>query len=168
MNGAQLHLMLNHLPVLGALFTVLLLGWALVRRTPELLKTALVVALIAGLSSIPVYQTGEAAEKVIEHLPGVEERFIEQHESQAKYALGLGIVMSVVAAGTLAVGLRNAQWLRGGAALTWVASLLAFLVMAYTAHSGGMIRHPEIRSDFTAAPTAAGEESREPHSDERD
>jgi len=26
MNGAQLHLMLNHLPVMGALFSLLLLG----------------------------------------------------------------------------------------------------------------------------------------------
>jgi len=41
MNGAQLHLMLNHLPVMGALFSLLLLGWSLIRRSTEIQKLAL-------------------------------------------------------------------------------------------------------------------------------
>jgi hypothetical protein len=63
MNGAQLHLMLNHLPVMGALFSLLLLGWSLTRRSTEIQKLALGGALLAGLSSVPAYLTGEPAEE---------------------------------------------------------------------------------------------------------
>ena len=49
MNGAQLHLMLNHLPVMGALFSLLLLAWSLIRRSAEIQKLALAIALLAGL-----------------------------------------------------------------------------------------------------------------------
>lgn len=50
MNGAQWHLVLNHLPVTGTLFSLLLLSWALIRRSPELLKTALATAVLVGLT----------------------------------------------------------------------------------------------------------------------
>lgn len=51
MNGAQWHLVLNHLPVTGTLFSLLLLSWALIRRSPELLKTALATAVLVGLTA---------------------------------------------------------------------------------------------------------------------
>jgi hypothetical protein len=98
MNGAQLHLMLNHLPVMGTLFSLLLLAWSLIRRSAEIQKLALGVALLAGLSSVPAYLTGEPAEEVIEHMAGVDEAYIEEHESMGKFALWCGVALGVVAA----------------------------------------------------------------------
>ncbi|OYT72610.1 MAG: hypothetical protein CFK49_07905 [Armatimonadetes bacterium JP3_11] len=155
MNEAQWHLVLNHLPVTGTLFSLLLLSWALIRRNPELLKTALVAVLLVGLTSIPAYLTGEPAEHVIEHLPGVDKAFIEEHETMGKFALACGVALSVFAAAALGVGLRSAKGLWTGALVVWLANALVFGVMGYTAHLGGMIRHPEIRGSATTPANAA-------------
>lgn len=151
MNGAQMHLMLNHLPVMGALFSLLLLAWAVIRRSPELLKVALIAVLLAGLSSVPAYLTGEPAEEVIEHMPGVDEAFIEEHESMGKFALVSGIGLAIAATIALAVGLTKPNYLLAGAIVVGLLNALVFGVMGYTAHLGGMIRHPEIRGGATAA-----------------
>ena len=160
MNGAQLHLMLNHLPVMGALFSLLLLGWSLIRRSTEIQKLALGVALLAGLSSVPVYLTGEPAEEVIEHTAGVDEAYIEEHESMGKFALWCGGALGVAAGAALAAGVKNPRWLSAGTAITLLASVLVFGVMGYTAHLGGQIRHPEIRDGGMQATPS------EPHENE--
>ncbi|BCW96767.1 MAG: hypothetical protein WHS44_10510 [Fimbriimonadales bacterium] len=167
MNGAQLHLMLNHLPVMGALFAMLLLGWSLIRRSAEIQKLALATALLAGLSSAPAYLTGEPAEHVIEHLPGVAEAYIEEHESMGRFALWCGVALSVVAATALGAGVRYPRWLTAGVVMTLLASLFVSGVMGYTAHLGGQIRHPEIRSGGAPPATQGhgGESEGESHED---
>lgn len=160
MNGAQLHLMLNHLPVMGALFSLLLLGWSLIRRSAEVQKLALAVALLAGLSSVPAYLTGEPAEEVIEPMAGVDKAYIEEHESMGKFALWCGVALGVAAGAALAAGVKNPRWLSAGTAITLLASVLVFGVMGYTAHLGGQIRHPEIRDGGMQATPS------EPHENE--
>lgn len=152
MNGAQLHLMLNHLPVMGALFSLLLLGWGLIRRSAEIQKVALVAVLLVGLSSVPVYLTGEPAEHVVEEWVGVDKAALEAHESMGKIALWCGVGLAAVAAIALSVGTRNPNALATSAAVVWLTNALVFGVMGYTAHIGGQIRHPEIKSG--AAPPA--------------
>ena len=160
MNGAQLHLMLNHLPVMGTLFSLLLLAWSLIRRSAEIQKLALAIALLAGLSSVPAYLTGEPAEEVIEHMAGVDEAYIEEHESMGKFALWCGVALGVAAGAALAAGVKNPRWLSAGTAITLLASVLVFGVMGYTAHLGGQIRHPEIRGGGMQATPS------EPHENE--
>jgi putative copper export protein len=160
MNGAQLHLMLNHLPVMGTLFSLLLLAWSLIRRSAEIQKLALAIALLAGLSSVPAYLTGEPAEEVIEHMAGVDEAYIEEHESMGKFALWCGVALGVAAGAALAAGVKNPRWLSAGTAVTLLASVLVFGVMGYTAHLGGQIRHPEIRDGGMQATPS------EPHENE--
>jgi putative copper export protein len=162
MNGAQLHLMLNHLPVMGTLFSLLLLAWSLIRRSAEIQKLALAIALLAGLSSVPAYLTGEPAEEVIEHTAGVDEAYIEGHESMGKFALWCGVALGVAAGAALAAGVKNPRWLSAGTAITLLASVLVFGVMGYTAHLGGQIRHPEIR-DGAIQPTPTESHETEAH-----
>ena len=59
MNAAHAHLMLNHVPVLGVVFGVLLLVTAMVRKSDELFKTSLVAFAICAAVGVPVYLTGE-------------------------------------------------------------------------------------------------------------
>jgi hypothetical protein len=81
MNWAYVHLALNHLPVIGAIFGVLLLLLALLRKSEELKRVSLGVFVITALLALPIYFTGEPAEEVVEHLPGVAEPLIERHEN---------------------------------------------------------------------------------------
>jgi len=150
MNWAHVHLMLNHLPVVGTVFGVLLLLLALLRKSEELKRVSLGIFVLTALLALPVYFTGEPAEKVVEHLPGVTEPLIEEHEDAALFALLMAAGTGVVALAGLIL-FRRAERLPGwivGAAL--VLSLATSGLMGWTANRGGRIRYTEIRADFQA------------------
>jgi hypothetical protein len=157
MNEAQQHLLLNHLPVLGSLFCLLLLAYGLVRRSDEVQKVALGALVLVALLAIPTYLTGEPAEELVEHLPGVSESYIEAHESMAKIALVASLVLGVLALGGLIVS-RGCAVPSAFAVLVLLGNLASFGLMAYTAHLGGQIRHTEIRAGSApAGETGTGE-----------
>lgn len=145
MNFTHLHLALNHVPVLGTVFGLALLAYAVWRKKNDIEKVALGIFVLAALLAIPAYLTGEPAEESVKSLPGVFESLIERHESAATIAFsGLGILGCISIAGLIAF--------RGGRLLpTWFTSLalvVALLVsglMTWTANMGGKIRHSEIR-----------------------
>ena len=151
MSTVHIHLILNHIPVLGAIFSFVLLLAALIRRSDELLKASLAGFVIVALIAVPVYLTGESAEEMLESLPGVSEVFLEQHETWA--------LLSVIALGALGlislVGLALSRR-RGMIPRPLIGALVALTlvtcgVVAQTANLGGQIRHAEIRPTFTAA-----------------
>ena len=49
MNPAHLHLMLNHIPVLGTAFCMALVGWALILKSEELKRVSLGAFVIVAL-----------------------------------------------------------------------------------------------------------------------
>jgi uncharacterized membrane protein len=155
MNANHLHLMLNHLPVLGTAFGLGLLLFGLVRKSSELKKTALGVFVIVALAAVPVYLTGEPAEDGVESLPGVSKPVIKQHEEAAGAAFTGVVVLGVAALGGLIL------FRRGRALPVWfsvsllVASLIVTGLMAWTANLGGQIRHSEIRAG-NSPPAATG------------
>ncbi|MBI3849934.1 MAG: hypothetical protein HY298_06540 [Verrucomicrobia bacterium] len=145
MNATHLHLLLNHIPVLGTVFGLGLLVFALWQKSDELKKAALGAFLIVALLAVPAYLTGEPAEEVAKPLPGVSKPIIEQHEDAAVVAF-TGIV--VLGVGAL-VGLILFR--RGKVVPVWyglvmlAASLTASGLMLWTANLGGQVRHTEIR-----------------------
>jgi uncharacterized membrane protein len=150
MNWAHIHLLLNHLPVVGSIFGVLLLLFALLRKSEELKRVSLGVFVLTALLALPVYFTGEPAQKVVERLPGVTEPLIEEHEDAALFALLMAGATGVVALAGLIL-FRRAERLPGrlvGAVL--VLSLATSGLMGWTANRGGRIRHTEIRAGFKA------------------
>jgi hypothetical protein len=150
MNWAYVHLALNHLPVIGAIFGVLLLLLALVRKSEELKRVSLGVFVITALLALPVYFTGEPAEEVVEHLPGVAEPLIERHENAALFALLMAGGAGVVALAGLILFRRTEKLPGWIVAATLVLSLVTSGLMGWTANLGGQIRHTEIRAGFTA------------------
>jgi uncharacterized membrane protein len=150
MNWAHIHLLLSHLPVVGTIFGVLLLLLALARKSEELKRVSLGVFVFTALLALPVFFTGEPAEKVVEHLPGVAEPLIERHEDAALFALLMAGGAGVVALAGLIL-FRRTEKLPG-----WIVSAMLVLslatsgLMGWTANLGGQIRHTEIRAVFTA------------------
>ncbi len=155
MNLAHLHLLLNHIPIVGMGFGSLLLLVAIVRKSEELKRASLWAFVVLALLALPVFFTGEPAEKVVEHLPEVSETFVEAHEDFAQFALiGIEILGFLSLAGWLIF--------RGSKAFpSWLATVAFFLslaisgMMAWTGHLGGMIRHTETRSGFQASSPGA-------------
>lgn len=157
MNGAHIHLILNHIPVLGAAFGLLLLFYAQLRKTEELKRAALAVLVLTALVAVPAYLSGGEAEEVVEGVPGAHEALIEEHEEAATLALIGCEILGVVAL----VGwyLNRNRPLPGRlVVLCLVFSLVVALLMARAANLGGEIGHPEIRAGFVASEGVHGED----------
>ncbi len=147
MNAAHIHLLLNHIPVLGTVFALGLLVVALWRKSEELKKIALGCFVLVALVAVPAFFTGEPVEKVVSGLPGVSKAIIEQHEEAATAAfIGLAILgFAALIILAVAVSLKRpiAQWLT---LLVLAGSCLVSGLMVWTANLGGQVRHTEIRS----------------------
>ena len=157
MNAAHLHLLINHVPVLGTVFGLILLGVALLRRSPELLRASLVAFVLTGIAAAVAYLTGEPAEGRIEDLAGVSEALIGRHEDAAVVSLvGASILGLVSVAGLVRLRLATLPKWFNAAALA--VALFTAGSMAWTANLGGQIRHPEIRSGAVAAAGQQGGE----------
>lgn len=147
MNGAHVHIVLNHLPVVGLVFSLALLGAAYYLSNETLGRAGLVALAAIAVIAIPVYLTGEAAEEVVERFAFVSEDLIEPHEEAGLIAfvtlLGIGVIALV---GLVASrGRTLPRWLVPTAAIM---NLIAAGWLAYTAYLGGKIVHQEARPGF--------------------
>ena len=149
MNGAHLHLMFNHVPVIGLFCCLALLLAGQWRKNPDLVKAGLVALVMVALVSIPVYLSGEPAEEIIEELPGMSHDLIHAHEDGAIWAfIGLEVLGALALLGL--VGFRPPkqlpQWL---VPAVLVLGLLTMIWVGWVSALGGRIVHPESRPDFS-------------------
>ena len=170
MDWTHIHLLLNHVPVLGVIFGFLLLVYAFIKKDRGLQQVSLSLFVITGLLSVAVYLTGEPAEETVEHLAGVSETMIESHEEAALVAMVGATSLSAIALG----GLLASRWSRAIAktlvAVALLGSLIVSGMMAWTANLGGQIRHSEIRSatsQIKQNSTDDAQKNRQPHEREK-
>jgi hypothetical protein len=145
LNGAHLHLMVNHFPVIGIVFSMLLFLYGLIRGSEEIKKTGLGAFILLALITVPVYFTGEGAEKAIKGLPGATEAFIGRHEEMAGLSSVLIEILGIMSLAGLYFFRRFASIPKWFTALVVVLALSGAAVMGLTANLGGQIRHTEIR-----------------------
>ena len=159
MTSVQLHLALTHVPVILSIIGLMMLIVSFFINNNTVTKISYILLLVAAIAAIPVYLTGEGTEEAVEHLPGISESIIEEHEEVAK----LGLI-AIIGAGILSLGSLIAQKWQAGVRVIRVAVLIAALItgglMVQTAHLGGQIRHSEIRNGNVAS-NEAGEENQE-------
>jgi len=160
MNAAEIHLALNHIPVLGEIVTLLLWIWAMVRRSDELRRTALLAMVLLALVAVPTYMTGEPAEKRIEHLTGVREHDIHEHEDAAKFGLGSAMLLGLLAVFAL-FKWRRSPMPKAFAIVLLIVNLHGVTVLWRVAYLGGQIRHTEIRPGAVAPPESGEGENAE-------
>ena len=143
MNAAYVHLTLNHVPILGVVFALPLLGFGLLRRNPTLLRAGWVTLVAVALVAIPVYLSGERAEEIVEDEPGVSHDAIEAHEEIALFGLIGAEALGLLALAGLFLSRRAAgvpRWLPLG---SFVLGLALAGLMTAVAYRGGLINHPE-------------------------
>ena len=161
MGLVHLHLILNHVPVIGVVLGLFVLLTAVLARSKPIAAVGLGLLIISGMVAIPVYLTGESAEELIEGLPGVSEAVIGTHESAAAVSLALAMVTGLLATGTLL--LLRSRLVRAQSYLVMASLLFSFITsisMIQTANLGGQIRHTEIRTG--SQPTTSGGEMNKP------
>lgn len=173
MDAVHLHLMFNHLPIVGVPLVLALLMWGLLRRSRDVMRTALGAAVIVAAVTYPVFLTGEPAEEQVEHARWMDERLVHEHEERAEAAL-----IALLVTGGLAV---FALWLSRGdrpvstglAGISAAGLALSAGLLGWAALAGGVIRHDELRaSAATMAPSpgeaGATDSSGAPHDDDDD
>jgi multisubunit Na+/H+ antiporter MnhC subunit len=143
MSVLHLHLILNHVPVIGTAFVLLMLGVSVTRRNEGMARLGLGV--MVGLAAITaiVFLTGEPAEEAVERVAGVSEAMIHPHEEAAEAALIATTVVGALALLALAAFRRRAlpRWVTGSAL---VAVFGVSVLLGWTANLGGRIRHTEL------------------------
>jgi len=145
MTAAQIHLALNHLPVLLLPVGLLLLAVGLGRRSLDLKRAGLAFLVAASLAGIPVYLTGEGAEEIIEGRVGVNDADIHEHEEAAEWGFIAVLVTGALAALAFFLTRGNDRF-RLAPVLVLLVGLVASVILFRVAHLGGLIRHPELMS----------------------
>jgi hypothetical protein len=150
MNWAHLHLALNHVPVVGLPIVLLLLAWAMVKRSAEIMKAAFGLLILLAVVTVVVQVTGEPAEELVEGLPGVVDSMVEAHEESALLGT-IGVVVVGVAAlfglWRLQAGRIVPRWY---SSVVLIAGITVAGMMVWIANLGGQIRHSEIRPGASA------------------
>ena len=162
MNGAHLHLIVTHLPVLGVAFGTVLLGFGLFRGSRIVQQVALTVLVLAGFAAGAAYLTGEGAEEAIEGTLGSGKSFLERHEEAGVFGLVSAGIAGAIALIALASGRKGRPLSRALVALSVVVALVASGTLAWVANLGGQIGHPEIRSGQRAPMGVEGERGESP------
>lgn len=162
MNPAHVHLLMNHIPVIGVGAGLLLLAYAVMKKNDEMIRVSLASFVLLALVAIPVYLTGKSAEEIVEDLPGVSEAIIENHEEAALISLVSIEILGVVALAGLILSRRSNTTLKWFATGSLAISLVVAGLMGWTANLGGQIRHTEIRAGaFSATQGENPEEDKE-------
>ncbi|MFZ1321762.1 MAG: hypothetical protein WAT71_09425 [Ignavibacteria bacterium] len=148
MNAAHLHLILNHIPVIGSLIAIFILVIGIMKNSDDVKKVCMLVIIFTSLLTIPVYLTGDKAEGKIEgNYEDVDEEFIHAHEDFALYSF---IAMNITGAiALISMFLYKKPKLLPNPFAYFMLVLLFIInaMMGYTGNLGGKIHHPEIRED---------------------
>jgi len=143
---AHIHLLINHVPILGSLFVFILFSVALVFKNGFLQKVSLWFLAGVALSTVVAYTSGDGTKRAVQGLPQVSDATISLHEQAAIYGLILMFLVGIVSlVGILLYSKRPVLpvYFR----LTVLVLLLGSVgVMISIGFLGGQIMHPEIRS----------------------
>jgi len=146
MNAAELHLLLNHLPVLIPILGLIVLLAGLALKSPDIQKTGLCFLIAAGFFALPTYFSGEPAEDVVKNYPGASRAAIHEHEDAGLWSLIVLEGAAVAAAVAFFLLWKKKRVPKVGWAVLLVVTGMACAAMARTAHIGGLIRHEEIQT----------------------
>ncbi len=147
MNPAHLHLLVNHLPIVGfAIGVLLLIATMILRGGRGVFLASLLVIVMSGAGGLVAQFTGEPAEEIVEGLADVPESLVATHEDAGKIAT---IIASITTVLGIVIGFvvfrREGNIPMIAVAILLVATAATSAAMAWTGSTGGKIRHTEIR-----------------------
>jgi hypothetical protein len=162
MNLPHVHLLLNHLPVLGTMIALGLFIVSLAANLDDVKQASLALFALFALLAIPTYMSGSAAAQTLKDSPDVSMALIETHQGSALLAfifMELTGAVSLIALWRYSRTVKN-PWLSRPARANLVAVLgfgvITVLLMAVAGNTGGNIRHPEILSSPEAGASWVG------------
>ncbi|HKI46759.1 MAG TPA: hypothetical protein VKA08_15630 [Balneolales bacterium] len=102
--------------------------------------------LIAGLTVIPVFLTGETAHERVENIQTVSEPYMEEHEDAAEVSLWLTLLLGIIGLSGLIIERYRPGFFHVYIAALLMVSLVTAGFLTYTGYLGGNIRHTELHN----------------------
>lgn len=160
MNDAHFHLVVNHIPILFPISGLLVLIGGIIFKSEIVKRMAYFIFMVGAVATALAMSSGEGAEEMIEHAPGVSHDTIHEHEEVAEFFSLLSYAFGAVSL----IGLW-ASWQRKkfAAMLSYAILILGIVVVIFgkqTGTTGGEIKHPEISSN---ASSGGGEQQQQEH-----
>jgi len=152
MNYAELHLLLNHFPIIGTIVGLGLFLVSFVGKNDDLRRGSYIVFVAIALISIPTFLSGFGAQLMIKG-PGVSDALLQRHQGAALLSLWFMEATGALALAGLWQSQRISHPARWNVSAVLLFSLLTAGLMARTGSTGGDIRHPEDRPSQAAATT---------------
>lgn len=146
MSAAHLHLLLNHIPILGTLFGLVLLFYALVGKSDEIKKASFGSFIVTALITIPAFGSGLGAAPIVERLPDVSKTIIERHQQAALITLVAIEILGAVALLSLWLARRSPNARRWMVFVVLALAVISGGLGMWTGSLGGEIRHTEVRT----------------------
>jgi len=143
---AHLHLIINHVPVVGSIFILAMYIIALLFKNVFLQKVSLWFLVVIALATAVAYVTGDKTKDAVEGLSQASSTMIELHEQYARYSLIVMFVAGIVALGGALFYSRKPTIPLYVHISIIVILLISVVLFSYVGLFGGEIMHTEIRS----------------------
>ena len=145
MDWRQIHLALNHLPVIGLPLVVLLLllGWK--RRSEEVMRIALWAVALLAVAAVGIKFTGDFAAEQHAPLFVASKEFVNRHEQAGDQVTAAVFLLALSAALALWFGRAKRPLKFWTVLLVLALGVVTSALYVRCAHSGGQISHPELR-----------------------
>lgn len=153
MNAPHIHLLINHLPIIGLIIGILVVIFGLLTKKQVVSSVGLWITMIAGLSSYPTMYSGGASEHFFEENEGkycVSEDLIHEHKEASELAFWPCIVTGVFAGLALFGHRKGHKYAKKAEILVVFIGIIAIVLISRAGLTGGEIRHPEISSCCSA------------------
>lgn len=141
-----LHVLLNHLPIVGTGAGLFGLVVALFIRSRVALVPALAIVILAGISAWPVSVTGSNAYRPLMKIsddPGRD--WLNEHMERADRTAWIFYMMAGLAAVALTAPMKWPRTAIPLGIITGIAALAGLATGGYIAQAGGLVRHAEFR-----------------------
>jgi len=148
-DAAHIHLLLNHIPILGTIFGLLLLIYGMWRNSDQVKRASLGAFIITALITIPVYLSGDGAADIVRNLPGVSVDIIMQHDDSATITLTAIEILGAVSLLSLWLSRRFLELKRWMTLSVLTLAVISSGLGAWTGNIGGQVHHPEVRAGFS-------------------
>jgi DNA-binding beta-propeller fold protein YncE len=146
MNIIELHLIMNHIPIIGMAFVSVELLIGLVLKNMFLQKVALYFLIAFAVIGVAAYFSGLGSEDLVKNLPGVSKAYLQLHEKVARISsFTVWFIGGLTFLGLVFLRGRDElfkYFVRG----IFTMSLLSTGLFVLTGYLGGQITHAEIRT----------------------
>ena len=144
MDLTHVHLITNHIPVIGSGVGISILLLGMFRKSLEIQFAAYFILIASTFGAIVAYFTGEPAVESVEYIYDVSEQSIDAHADAARMTFFSMLVLAILSLIAMLIMTKKPSRASAFAQIVLLVAAISFGLAAYTSNLGGKIRHTEI------------------------